>query len=170
MEIKEEKFRKIVHEYGGKIMQLCSHYAPSQEDGKDLYQEILVNIWKSLDSFRGEASIGTWIYRIAVNTSLTFSGKQYKLLKCRVDMENPGIKKMLADEGDVYNEEDGEELQKHLNEMNVIDKAIICLVLDELSTREISEIIGITEPNVRVKIHRIKEQLRIKMKGYEYAG
>lgn len=169
METKEEKFRKLVQEYGQKITQLCGRYAPVQEDSKDLYQEILVNIWKSLDSFRGEAQIGTWIYRIAVNTSLTISGKRYKLMKCRVDMENPEARRILTDEDEVFHEEDWTELQNHLNELNVIDKAIIGLVLDELSAREISEIIGITEPNVRVKIHRIKEHLRNKMKRYENA-
>ena len=169
METKEDKFRKIVDEYSEKIMRLCGYYAPSLDDQKDIHQEILINIWKSLDSFRNEAKIGTWIYRISVNTSLSLSGKQYKQMKCRVDMENMAIRKKLAEEeAEPFGEEQFQDLQSHLNQLNVIDKVIMGLVLDGQSSKEIADIVGISEPNVRVKIHRIKETLKIKMKGYQH--
>jgi RNA polymerase sigma-70 factor (ECF subfamily) len=78
---KEENFKKTVDENKEKIMRICRYYAPSAEDQKDMYQEILINIWRSMDSFRGDSRIATWIYRIAVNTSLSYAGKQYKLMK-----------------------------------------------------------------------------------------
>ena len=170
MENKEEKFRKIVADYKDMILRICRYYAPSQEDRKDMYQETLINIWRSLESFRGESSIQTWIYRITVNTSLSFAGKQYKQLRLNVDLETSNIRNVLIDEENdaVLRENQLKELQVHLNQLSVIDKAVMGLVLDELSTREIAEIIGITEPNVRVKIHRIKEYLRMKMKGGQY--
>ncbi len=76
MDRKEEKFRQIIAENKTRIMRVTGYYAPSAEDRKDIYQETLVNIWKSLDLFRGESKIETWIYRIAVNTSLNFAGQQ----------------------------------------------------------------------------------------------
>lgn len=167
---KEETFKKTVDENQGKIMRICRYYAPSVEDQKDMYQEILINIWKSLDSFRGDSRISTWIYRIAVNTSLNYAGKQYKQMRLNVDIEATNIKNLLTVEivDNMLNEEQSQSLQTHLNQLGVIDKAIMGLVLEELSTKEIADIIGITEPNVRVKIHRIKEVLRTNMKGGQY--
>ena len=170
MDNKEEKFRKIIAENKDRLKRICRYYAPSAEDQKDIYQEILINIWRSLESFRGEASIGTWIYRIAVNTSLDFAGKSYKQMKLNIDIETPNIKNLLIDEDDnpVLKEQQLQDLKIHLNNLGIIDKAIMGLVLDDLSTREVAEIIGITESNARVKIHRIKETLRERMKGGTY--
>ena len=170
MDNKEEKFRKIIAENKDRLKRICRYYAPSAEDQKDIYQEILINIWRSLESFRGEASIGTWIYRIAVNTSLDFAGKSYKQMKLNIDIETPNLKNLLIDEEDnpVIKEQQFQDLKIHLNNLGIIDKAIMGLVLDDLSTREIAEIIGISESNVRVKIHRIKESLRERMKGGTY--
>ena len=167
---KEENFKRTVDENKEKIMRICRYYAPSAEDQKDMYQEILINIWRSLDSFRGDSRISTWIYRIAVNTSLSYAGKQYKLMKLNVDIETTNIKNLLTVEsGDnILNEKKLQSLQTNLNQLCVIDKAIMGLVLEELSSREIADIIGITESNVRVKIHRIKENLHNQMIGGNY--
>jgi RNA polymerase sigma-70 factor, ECF subfamily len=168
MDRKEEKFRQIVAENKARIMRVTGYYAPSAEDRKDIYQEILVNIWKSLDLFRGESKIETWIYRIAVNTSLSFAGQQYRRMKLNIDIDDPAMAGKLIDDGDdaLTRERQSQSLQACLNGLGVIDKAIMGLVLDDLSYKEISEIIGLTEPNIRVKIHRIKETLRKQMKGY----
>jgi RNA polymerase sigma-70 factor (ECF subfamily) len=170
MENKEDRFRSIVAENDRKIRGICRYYAPSDEDQKDMYQEILINIWKSLEKFRGDSQISTWIYRIAVNTSLNYAGKHYKLLRLNVDPQHIGLLTMLQDDEGQATEQEAqiEKLQMFLNQLNVIDKAIMGLVLDELPTREIADIIGITEPNVRVKIHRIKETLRHQMKGGQH--
>jgi len=164
---KEEEFKRIVEGNKDKVHRICKYYAPTIEDQKDMYQEILINIWKSLDSFRGDSEIGTWIYRIAINTSLTFAGKQYKMMKLNVDIDSvSSINLILEEESDtMLKEEIFHFLQLELNQLSVIDKALIGLVLEGLSTKEIAEIIGITEPNVRVKVHRIKETLKLKIEG-----
>jgi RNA polymerase sigma-70 factor (ECF subfamily) len=169
MDRKEEKFRQIIAENKTRIMRVTGYYAPSAEDRKDIYQETLVNIWKSLDLFRGESKIETWIYRIAVNTSLNFAGQQYRRMRLNIDIEDPLVAGKLIDDGDdtLIRERQSQNLQVCLNSLGVIDKAIMGLVLDDLSYKEISEIIGLTEPNIRVKIHRIKENLRNQMKGHE---
>jgi RNA polymerase sigma-70 factor, ECF subfamily len=162
-ENKEDQFKRIIDENGGRIMRICRYYNSNPEDQKDMYQEILVNVWKSLDRFRGDSKVSTWVYRIAVNTSLNYMGKAYRNVKVIVDKDAQNINVLFeddeADKKEKY-ESDLEALQTQLNLLSVIDKAMISLMLEGLSTREIADIIGLTEPNVRVKIHRIKENLR----------
>jgi RNA polymerase sigma-70 factor (ECF subfamily) len=164
MLLKEQQFKQVIEQNRERIQRICHYYAPTPEDEKDMFQEILINIWKSLESFRGDAAISTWIYRIAVNTSLSFSGKEIQRLKLNVFNDTGNLKPLLY-------EEDGEtfamekefllsEIETALNQLSVIDKLLISLTLEKLSMHEISDIIGITESNVRVKIHRIKETLR----------
>ncbi|HKJ41697.1 MAG TPA: RNA polymerase sigma factor, partial [Sunxiuqinia sp.] len=83
---KEEKFEQIVSENKERISRVCRYYANCEEDSKDMCQEVLINIWKSLDSYRGDAAISTWIYRIAINTSLSMIGKSSKQLRFKVDL------------------------------------------------------------------------------------
>ena len=162
-EKKEIEFKQIIADNSERIQRICRYYNPNAEDQKDMYQEILVNIWKSLDKFRGDSAISTWIYRIAVNTALSFSGKTFRHLKMRIDCD-PNQLNLLLDDDEMdqklKQEADLEQLQTQLNLLSVIDKALISLVLEGLSMREIAEVIGLTEPNVKVKIHRIKEELK----------
>jgi RNA polymerase sigma-70 factor (ECF subfamily) len=164
---KENRFTQIVAENSRRINSICNYYSPNAEDRKDLYQEILVNIWKSLDKFRGDAAISTWIYRIAVNTSLSFKGMAFRHMKMQINTDQQNLNMLLDDDDDLEvklkREADLEILQTQLNQLSVIDKALILLVLEGLSMREIANVIGLTEPNVKVKIHRIKEELKRNM-------
>jgi RNA polymerase sigma-70 factor (ECF subfamily) len=155
-------------ENSDRIKRICRYYNTNSEDQKDIYQEVLVNIWKSLDNFREDSAISTWIYRVAVNTSLNFTGKAFKQMKLivNVDMQNLNL---IFDEKNLETklkqETQFDQLQNELNLLSVIDKALISLMLEGLTMREIADIIGITEPNVKVKIHRIKAHLKNKMTG-----
>jgi RNA polymerase sigma-70 factor, ECF subfamily len=165
MKQKETQFKQIVADNSERIMRICRYYNPNREDQKDMYQEVLVNIWKSLDSFRGDSKISTWVYRIAVNTSLNFTGKSFRQMKLMVDRDVNNLQ-VLADEDLSLKQQfetDFASLQQLLNQLSVIEKAMMSLVLEDLSMREIADIIGLTENNVRVKIHRIKEKLREQM-------
>ena len=165
---KEEKFNTIVSDNGERIRNICRYYNSNAEDQKDMYQEVLVNIWKSLDSFRGDSAMSTWVYRVAVNTSLTFTGKAFRHMKLMVNSETTNLNSILDDENlmqKLAEEKLLERMQLELNQLSVIDKALISLMLEGLSMKEIAEVIGITEPNVKVKIHRIKSQLKEKLKG-----
>lgn len=163
---KEEKFKQIVSENDIRIRRICRYYASGEDESKDIYQEVLINIWKSLDSYRGDAAISTWIYRIALNTALTQSGKSYKEIKLHVDVDTQSLSGILDDE-ELENKQLLEKqldlLQTEINQLSIIDKALISLQIEKLSTKEIANIIGLTEPNVRVKLHRIKETLRNSM-------
>ena len=163
---KEEKFRQVIGENDNRIKSVCRYYSKDQEKQKDIYQEILVNIWKGLDSFRGDAQPGTWIYKIATNTAIGFVMKEQKRLNLEVVLEEKNLK-YFSEDPEVQHLSDKEnmltELENQINQLSVIDKILISLLLEDLSYRDIADIVGITEPNVRVKIHRIKIILREKM-------
>ena len=168
---KEQKFKQLVEENRERIRRICRYYAPAPEDQKDMYQEILINIWKSLDAFRGEAAVSTWVYRISVNTALGFAGKEIRRLKLNSGYDSERFLNLLTDmekSTTPLTENLINGLQTALNQLSVVDKLLISLTLEELSTREIADIIGITETNTRVKIHRIKEQLKNQLKGYSH--
>ncbi|PTN07612.1 RNA polymerase sigma factor [Mangrovibacterium marinum] len=162
MTTKEERFNKIVADNEKRIRRICRYYAPFEQDSDDMCQEVLVNIWKSLDNFRGDAAISTWIYRIAVNTSLSFAGRSVKQARFRVDADLQQLGKLIDDDKSDYElrEWQLDAMQTQINQLSIIDKALISLVLEDLPGKEIASIIGLTEPNVRVKLHRIKETLR----------
>ncbi|MBN1820348.1 MAG: sigma-70 family RNA polymerase sigma factor [Prolixibacteraceae bacterium] len=165
---KEEKFNAIVSENSERIRSICRYYNSNPEDQKDMYQEVLVNIWKSLDNFRGDSAISTWVYRVAVNTSLTFTGKAFRHMKLIVNSDTKNLNSFLDDENLKEKLEEETRLDKlkvELNQLSIIDKALISLMLEGLSMKEVADVIGITEPNVKVKIHRIKQQLKDKLNG-----
>ncbi|MFB6343109.1 RNA polymerase sigma factor [Saccharicrinis sp. FJH62] len=168
---KEDTFNRLVSENSERIRRICCYYNSNPDDQKDMYQEVLVNVWKSLDNFRGDANINTWIYRIAVNTSLTFTGKAFKEMKLLVRQDAENLSSILDDEdlaAKKVQETQLENLQLELNQLSVIDKALISLVLEGLSMKDIADIIGISEANVKVKIHRIKQQLKENLKAFTH--
>ena len=164
---KEDTFNKIVRDNHERIQRICRYYNSNSENQKDMYQEILVNIWKSQEKFRGDSSLNTWVYRIAVNTALTYTGKAYKQMKLIIDNNIDNINTIVDNDSLVQKkieEKKFQKLQIALNQLSVIDKALISLSLEGLSMKEIADVIGITEPNVKVKLHRIKTQLRNQLK------
>lgn len=160
--MKDQKFNKIVTENSELIKRICRYYNDNIQDQQDMYQEILINIWKSLDKFRGDSKLSTFIYRIAVNVSITFTSKSFKHSKLYISADTHNIDRIIDEPKEDRVEKEKQLLQLHtaLNTLSVIDKALISLVLEELSMKEIANIIGITEPNVKVKIHRIKTYLK----------
>jgi len=162
MRKKEEKFRQLIDENKECILGICRHYSANNDDLQDIYQEVLVNIWKSLHTFKGEAKISTWIYRVAVNTAISFVNKEIRRRQLFIDVQHNEMQNFMElDEGKAKNQEVlFEALNAQINLLSVIDKIIITLVLESVPLKEIAQVIGITEPNVRVKVHRIKTELK----------
>jgi RNA polymerase sigma-70 factor (ECF subfamily) len=161
---KEKKFEEIVYQFKDKIESICKYYCQNPDDRKDIFQEILINIWNGLDRFKGKSTINTWVYRITVNTSLSFVSKSYYKKRKRLDNDIPEI--------NTNNHTDSENwkitnLEIEINALPVIDRTLISLSVEGISIKEISEIVGISESNVKVKIHRIKKQLQQKLKDYK---
>ena len=165
---KEEKFRKVINDNEQRIIGICRYYSLNDDDQKDMYQEVLINIWKSLDSFRGDSQLSTWIYRVAVNTAMGFANKEIRRQKIFLDQKDNSLQNFMdVDEGSAKEKEKLYQiLENQINQLSVIDKIIMTLVLESVNQKEIASVIGITEPNIRVKIHRIKNELKEAIKMY----
>ena len=150
-----KEFVDILNNHRGLIYKVCHLYCDDPEDRKDLFQEIVLQVWKSLGSFRQESTIGTWMYRIALNTAITHFRKE-KRLGGKVSLTGIDI----PDLNDSSEKEDQlKELFKAIENLDRIDKSIILLYLEEKNYEEISEITGLTRTNVGVRLNRIKIKL-----------
>lgn len=133
-------------------------YCDDREDSEDLFQEIILQLWKSYAGFKGDAKISTWMYRVALNTAITRLKKTKRRPdNQRLDNENLNIPEVVDARLDI---QFGAELQQAIQLLNRFDRALLMLYLDENSYSEIAEIIGISESNVGVKINRIKNKLK----------
>jgi len=150
-----KEFVDILNNHRGLIYKVCHLYCDDPEDRKDLFQEIVLQVWKSLGSFRQESSIGTWMYRIALNTAITHFRKEKRSGE-RISLTGIDI----PDLNDSNEKEDQlKELFKAIESLDRIDKSIILLYLEEKNYEEISEITGLTRTNVGVRLNRIKIKL-----------
>lgn len=162
MNKKEEKFRKVISDNEHRILSICRYYSDNGEDQKDMYQEVLINIWKSLGSFRGNSQLSTWIYRVAVNTAMGFANKEIRRQKIFLDPKENTLQSFVDVNENIGKEKEKlfQVLENEINQLSVIDKIIMTLALESVNHKEIASVVGITEPNVRVKIHRIKGELK----------
>lgn len=161
----ENIFANLIEENKDKIYRICCYYIADEEDRKDLYQETLLNIWRGYKSFKGEASFSTWAFRVTVNTALAFLGK-----KRRFQQKNSRYVELVESEkpiSEFNNTEAINLLHKGISNLPLLDMIIISLVLEEASSKEIATITGLTESNVRVRIHRAKEKLKQLLEGGE---
>lgn len=151
----EQPFLVLIQEHQGIIHKICRLYRDSKEDREDLFQEITYQLWKSFPSFKREAKVSTWMYRIALNTAIASFRKK------RLDVEYHQVLPDLPD--DEVDEEYAirqESLFATLKQLSESERAIVALYLDDLSYRQIAEIIGINENNVGVKLNRIKLKIQ----------
>mgnify|MGYP003411459329 FL=1 len=123
----------------------------------DLFQEIVFQLWKSFSSFRGEAKITTWMYRIALNTAISGFRKQTRNVKTE-DLKELHLN--ISDSWEYDGEEDIQRLHWAIRQLSEIERAMIMLALEEVPYEEIAETIGITQNNVRVRMNRIREKLK----------
>lgn len=158
----ETFFKDIYQTYSPKVHRLCLGYTGNAMEADDLLQEVFIKAWQNLDKFRGDSQISTWIYRIAVNTCLHHLRSQKN--KKNVDIDKTIIKK---EEGTDDKEQQIQLLYKCISELSEADRLIITLLLEEVSYSEIAEVTAISEGNLRVKIHRIKQQLSTIYAKYE---
>lgn len=155
MKEKELEFNRIVRANKAAIFTVCYLFSKDQDEVNDLFQETLINLWRGFDGFQGKCDVKTWIWRVSLNTCLTFERKK----KRRVDTLPLTMDINLFTDTD----DDTRQVQmlyRRINKLGVLDRAIILLWLENMSYEEIGEIIGISTKNVSVKLVRIKEQLK----------
>jgi len=153
---KEETFTRIIKQNEGVIYKITRLYTRNEEDQKDLYQEIVFQLWKAFDGFRHDAKISTWMYRIALNTAL-FHLKKDKRSGHSVSLDTVVLKQK---EYDPLLDERLNVLYDSIRNLEDLDKAIVFLFLEEKKYEEIAVITGITSSNVSTRMARIKEKLK----------
>ncbi|WP_416443239.1 RNA polymerase sigma factor [Leeuwenhoekiella sp. A16] len=146
-----EKNQNIVHK-------ICRLYTNDQDSHNDLFQEITIQLWKAYPNFRGDAKFSTWMYRVALNTAITLYRKSKKRVKTQ-DYDSVMFK-IASSEYDNTIEEQLKLMYAAVKQLNDIEKALVFLYLEDKSYSEISDTLGITEVNARVKMNRIKGKLK----------
>lgn len=156
----KEWFIGVLKENKRILYKVIYSYCHSSEDRKDLEQEIIIQLWKSLGHYKKEFKLSTWIYRIALNVAISHYRRDFKRKKASTPYD--GAIFQIAEEEDFAEEHlsKTELLYRFINQLDEFNKAIIILYLEDKSYKEISEIIGLTETNVGTKINRIKKKLK----------
>lgn len=154
----EELLEEVIEKYKNQIGRICKVYAANPDTRKDLFQEVILNIWRSIPGFKGDAALGTWIYRISLNVCLRQSLKLNRN-KNTISMEDMSFQIAEKEPADVDTKERSEMLYKCIERLNEVDKSIVLLFLEDLPYKEIAYITGLTENHIAVKMGRVKKQL-----------
>lgn len=152
---KKEKFNALYKSYYYKVYRLCINYVSGDTVlADDLTQEVFIKVWEKFDTFRHDSQIGTWIYRIAVNTCLMHLRKvKHNTVELNEETQ------LIENQPKPQHDERLFALRKCMNKLNEVTRLLISLTLDNVAQKELSEITGLSSENVRVKIHRAKGQL-----------
>jgi len=156
---RETIFLNALEENKEKLFRICSIYSEDQENAKDLFQEVLIHIWRSMASFKGNSSRSTWMFRIALNVCLRFKSKHTKNQNRFIRLDSMTVANFGEEEKNEGQNEKLISLRKCVKKLNEGDKAIVALYLEGLPYREISSILGLSENNIAVKVKRIKAKL-----------
>lgn len=151
----EQEFANIVREHKSTIYTVCYMFSKNQDEVDDLFQEVLLNLWRGIEHFKGESKLATWIYRISLNTCISADRKKKK-----------HATETLSQQTDIYAATDEAEtrqiqmLHKRVHRLRPFDRAIVLLWLEGLPYDEIGAITGISAKNVSVRLVRIREELK----------
>ncbi|WP_035677324.1 RNA polymerase sigma factor [Flavobacterium limnosediminis] len=167
MRTKEQEFLTRIEQHKGILYKVSKMYMDNPDDQQDLFQEIVCQLWKANDTFKGDSQFSTWMYRVAINTSIIFLKKE----KRKVDKYEIASDNIREEDCDAHIKESQlEHFYRAVQKLDKIDKAIIFYQLEGFSHKEIGESMGISEGNARVKLNRAKEKLKeiIKNQGYGF--
>ncbi|NQV78668.1 MAG: sigma-70 family RNA polymerase sigma factor [Lutibacter sp.] len=154
----EHKFISEFQENQNIIHKVCRIYTNNQDAHNDLFQEITIQLWKAYPKFRGDSKLSTWMYRIGLNTAITLYRKSKRSIVTQ-DFDSV-LHRIQSTDYDNTEEEQLKLMYKAIYQLSDIDKALIFLYLEDKNYKEISDTIGISEVNARVKMNRIKTRLR----------
>lgn len=153
MEKANKEFELIVESYKASIYSVCYMYAADKVEADDIFQEILINLWKGLKSFRGESELRSWVYRVSLNTCISYKRKK------RVKTEPLDIApEIFATDTPTGRQTDA--LHQRITRLEPLDRAIVLLWLEDMPYEEIGAIVGMSAKNVGVRLIRIKEKLK----------
>lgn len=158
----KEVFPELISRHQGIIHKVCKLYRDTPDDRQDLFQEIVYQLWKAYPKFREEAGITTWMYRIALNTALASFRKATPQLSYTDAL--PDLPVETGHEAD----EQQEQLFSALKQLNDADKALVSLFLEDMSYKQMAEVLGLSESNVGVRLNRIKNKLKQIIKEHSH--
>ena len=150
----ERQFAKTVREHKSTIYTVCYMFSKDDDEVNDLFQEVLINLWKGYESFGHRSDIRTWIYRVALNTCISLDRKKRRSGTVRLAMDINLFEDRDEDTRQV------DLLHKRISRLQPFDRAIVLLWLEDISYEEIGQIVGISTKNVSVRLFRIREQLK----------
>ena len=154
MDNKERAITLIVKEQKSTIYTVCYMFSKDQDEVNDLFQEVLINLWRGFESFEGRSDIRTWVYRVALNTCISLDRKRRRRSDFELQMDINLFEDRDTDTRQV------DLLHKRISRLQPFDRAIVLLWLEDISYEEIGQSVGISAKNVSVRLVRIKEQLK----------
>ena len=151
------QFILLINNNQGLILKVCNMYCNSREDKEDLFQDIVLQLWRAYGSFNGESKVSTWIYRVALNNAITRLRKETK----REKFTGPGDN-MFEIAAEDHTEEQEQVLQMYeaIKKLPEVERAITMMYMDDCSYREIAEVMGLSESNVGFKLSKIRTKLK----------
>jgi RNA polymerase sigma factor (sigma-70 family) len=166
LEKENDIFLSVLERNKGIIYKVANSYISNEEDRKDLVQEIIFQLWKSFHRYDDQFRLSTWIYKIALNVSISYYRKESRKREYHQQLTEfiidtvPDEKPSDQNRGIIL-------LKQFISEMKELDRALVILYLDEKSHREMAEILGLSETNIATKISRIKEKLKQRFAGVD---
>jgi RNA polymerase sigma-70 factor (ECF subfamily) len=155
-----KQFSEQISDHVGILHKICRTYKKDPDDRDDLFQEIIYNAWKSFPRFEGRSRFSTWLYRVALNTAL-YQNRKDRFFGKTIDIDI--LREQIAAES---KEDNTDLLWMAINRLDEVEKSIVILYLEELPYKEISEITGLTENNIAVKLNRIKVKMKKILEEY----
>lgn len=152
----QQTFQEWLNGYRGLLFKIIKAYAFNTENQNDLFQDVCLQVYRSIPHFKAESAVSTWLYRIALNTAIKWSAREKKHMNGRQELDTMTNLLQTCDDPD---DNRVAWLYAEIRKLNEIDRSLTLLLLDGCSYKEMSDIIGISESNIGVKIHRIKKQL-----------
>ena len=158
MDSKQKEFSQLIKANQGLIIKVSRLYTNSLEDEQDLFQEIVLQLWRSYDSFKGDSKFSTWMYRVSLNTAITLIRKKTK--SSETDFNEAQFLNLKSEDKDEFLEERITLLYAAIRLLNDVERALVLLFLEDLPYKDIAETLGISEVNARVKMNRVKIKLK----------
>jgi RNA polymerase sigma factor (sigma-70 family) len=155
-----EHFLKLIEANQGIIFKVCNMYCNNREDKEDLFQDILMNLWRAFPSYKQESKITTWMYRVALNIAITRLRKQAK----RQPFEPLHDEAFEISSEENYLDEQSALMYQAIKQLSEIERAITMLYLEDCSYKEIAEVTGLSESNIGFKLNQIKSKLKLLVK------
>jgi len=165
---REELFQHLLDEWQAALQRLCAGYEYAPERRRELLQDILLALWRALPAFRGEASLRTWMYRIAHNVAASHASRSARdpMQKTKTNLD-PLVECEPGPEQAVDRRRAIRQLHHHIRQLPPLDRQIILLYLEEVPQQDIAEIIGLSRDNISTRVHRIKTKLARAMEGVQ---